>query len=492
MSGAANIAFDLRARAVGSPDRPALVAPDLSLNFQKLWRIVDCFACRLSDHGIGQGARIGLETGDRIVAVSMMFAAALVGAEFVTVDPHLMRMPALRPTHFLRSPEVPGTPGLTFLVLDESWSPRSGAGSSDGGASWPGYAGPESPAWIVQSSGTTGSPKFMQLSQALVHRRVRAVMSEYEAERTKMATLFSCGSRPFLIRAAAALLSGCTIVDSLDIGFLQAEGVDLVCAAPRQLREWLGPRRIEPRIARLQCSGAKLDPVTVRHLLDSFEQVEDVYGSSETIKAHVNVSRLAKGAVTTFGEPAGSEIQILSKDGLLCAEGEVGTVRIRNPHLATGYFGNAEATARSFRDGWFYPGDLAKWGADGVLDVIGRENDVLNLGGQKVSLTEVDRLLASVAGVKLAVAFRHPGAGLQDSLAAILQLDSVAGADDIVARAQGTCGEVLGPDVAPREIMVVSALPLTADGVPRRAECQELFRQIAEESSKGTQGASAV
>ncbi len=479
MIAPANIAFDLRARAAATPDLPALIAPDLTLTFEKLWRIVDCFACRMVECGIGQGARVGLDTGDRIVAVSTMFAAALVGAEFVTLDIPMMRVAALRSTHFLRSPDVPGMADLAYLVMDETWSPRSGIGSGDHGASWPGYAGPEAPAWIVQSSGTTGKPKFMRLSQALVHRRVHAVMSEFEPGRTRMATLFGCGSRPFLIRAAAALIAGCTIVDSLDIGFLQTQGVNLLCASPRQVREWLGPRRIEPRLSRLQCSGAKLDPDETRTLLESFEVVEDVYGSSETIKAHVNISRLLGETKMAYGQAVGSEIEIRRDDGTLCAEGEVGTVRIRNACMVEGYVDDAEATARSFRDGWFHPGDLAAWGAQGRLDVVGRVNDVLNLGGRKVSLNEVDRLLAVVPGVKLAVCFRHPGAGRQDDLAAMLQLEDIARADETVARAHGACIEVLGPECSPREIMVVAALPLTADGVPRRAECQDLFRQAA-------------
>jgi len=474
-----NIAIEFRTQAAAMADLPAFIAPDLTLTFEKLWRIVDCFACRMVECGIGQGARVGIDTGDRIVAVSTMFAAALVGAEFVALDKPVMRVAALRPTHFLRSPERPGIADLPYIVMDETWSPKFGVGSGEIGAVWSGYATSDAPAWIVQSSGTTGRPKFMRLSQELVHRRVRAVMSEFEPGRTRLATLFGCGSRPFLIRAAAALLAGCTIVDSSDVSFFQANGVNLLCASPRQVREWLGPRRIKPRLARFQCSGAKLGPGETDTLLESFDVVEDVYGSSETIKAHVNISRMSGENRVTHGHAAGSDIEICRDDGSLCDVGEVGTVRIRNAVMVEGYVDDAEATARSFRDGWFHPGDLAAWGARGRLDVIGRANDVVNLGGRKVSLTEVDHLLSGIAGVKLAVCFRHPGLGRQDDLAAILQLDDITNADETVARAHRDCAEALGPDSSPREILVVLAVPLTADGVPRRAECQELFRHGA-------------
>ena len=124
MNGPANIGFDLRGLAPARPDAPALIAPDVTLSLSKLWRLVDCFACRMTEAGIGQGARVGLATGDRIIAVAGLFAAALVGAEFTTVDHFLLRVPALRPTHFLRSAETPGLQGVPFQLMDPSWPPK--------------------------------------------------------------------------------------------------------------------------------------------------------------------------------------------------------------------------------------------------------------------------------------------------------------------------------------------------------------------------------
>lgn len=480
MIGPANIGFDLRARALETPDAAAVIAPDVTLTLAKLWRLVDCFACRMTEAGIGQGARVGLATNDRIVAVAGLFAAALVGAEFTTVDHFLLRVPALRPTHFLRSPETPGLDDVPFLEIDATWSPRIGLGSEDGGIAWQGYADDRALAWIVQSSGTTGRPKFMQLSAGLVRRRVQAVMTEFATGSSRTASLFMPGSRPFLIRAAAAILAGAAIVDSHDIGFMQAQGVDLVSGAPRLVRDWLKGRQIKPPFSRLQCSGAKLSAEDLGLFLSAFDVVDDIYGSSETIKAHVNSSRLVDGMIVTTGQPAAeSTIEICRDDGKLCAAGEVGTLRIRNDCLADGYVGDTEATARSFRDGWFYPGDLACWGPDGRLDVMGRATDVLNLGGLKVSLSEVDRILSSVPGVVRGAAFRHPMPGLQDCLAAVIELDSAALTDRTVSQAHAECVRALGPFAAPRDILVVTLVPVTGDGMPRRGDCQDLFHQAA-------------
>lgn len=478
-----NIAFDLRAVVAGTPDAPAIIAPDVTLSFAKLWLLVDCFACRMAEAGIDHSARVGLATGDRIVAIAGIFAAALLGAEFTTVDLFLLRVPGLRPTHFLRSPDMPGLDGVDFQVIDATWTPRLGSGSGDGGASWHGYMGDDAPAWIVQSSGTTGRPKFMRLSAELFHRRVHAVMTEFD-QGSRMASLFAPGSRPFLIRAAAGLLAGSAIVDSHDVDFLQARNVDLVTGAPRLLRDWLQGRRITPRMLRVQSSGAKLSDEDIQQLLGSFERVEDVYGSSETIKAHVNVSRLVSGEVVTVGQTAAnSRVEILREDGSHCEQGEIGAVRIRNDYMADGYFEDAVASGRSFGDGWFHPGDLAAWGPNGRMEVSSRSNDVINLGGAKVSLGEVDGSLSATPGILRAAAFRHPVPGLQDFLAAVVQLDEPTNLrlqpSEIVARAHSDCAIRLGPDATPRDILVVTEIPLTGDGMPRRSECQEMFLRAA-------------
>lgn len=138
--------------------------------------------CRADRHDAVAGG-VGLATNDRMVAIAGLLVAALVGADFTTVGHFVLRVPALRPTHFLRSPETSGLDDVPFREIDTGWSPRFGLGSQDGGALRPGYASDTAVAWIVQSSGTTGQPKFMQLSAGLLLRRVHAVMTEFEPGR---------------------------------------------------------------------------------------------------------------------------------------------------------------------------------------------------------------------------------------------------------------------------------------------------------------------
>ena len=86
----------------------------------------------------------------------------------------------------------------------------------------------------------------------------------------------------------------------------------------------------------------------------------------------------------------------------------VGEVVARGPTVTPGYLRNPEADAAAFRDGWFRTGDLARVHPDGRLDLADRTGDVVNIGGEKVFSTDVERALADLAGVRGGAAWWGP------------------------------------------------------------------------------------
>ena len=82
------------------------------------------------------------------------------------------------------------------------------------------------------------------------------------------------------------------------------------------------------------------------------------------------------------------------RDGLT-----MGEVVMQGNNVATGYFDNPEATAESFRDGWFHSGDLAVWHSDGYIELQDRAKDVIISGGENISSQEVEKVLMEHPGV---------------------------------------------------------------------------------------------
>jgi len=100
----------------------------------------------------------------------------------------------------------------------------------------------------------------------------------------------------------------------------------------------------------------------------------------------------------------GAEVEIVDASDNPLAAGKEGIVRTRTGQMVDGYVGNPEATARAFRNGWFYPGDTGSLTADGMLIIHGREASVLNIGGDKVRPELVEEALTSFPGVEQAAA----------------------------------------------------------------------------------------
>lgn len=458
--------------ATRQPDSPAVLAPDLDLPFGKLVRLVRCYAARLVAEGIRPGDIVSLASGDTIAAVSSVFALDLVGAIYIPYSADMQKPGGVVPTitAFLRTPEAPAVPGERNLVIDNTWSPRFA--TDDGSRTlFPPPRSREGTTWILPSSGTTGRTKHVEISFDLLERRLRTIAADHGVGATRLLQLFHPSTRAFMIRAIAALTTGNTLVEPGPLEFVHRAGVNLVCGSPQQVRLWLPPGPISPRLAKLQISGAKLPETLIGQLLNSFDVVEDVYGSNETIKSHVNVYSRSETGITVRGLP-GSGVRIVAPDGADCPAGTAGYVRVRTEGMVHSYVGDPGASAVHFRDGWFYPGDLGVLGDNNVLTIVGRTSDVVNIEGDKIFLDEIEECLASVPGVAAASCFEIASRSGEVRIAACLCVDA---APEVAAAARKACVDRFGPLAAPTAILVVPDLERTADGVIRRGAARDLF-----------------
>jgi O-succinylbenzoic acid--CoA ligase len=133
--------------------------------------------------------------------------------------------------------------------------------------------------------------------------------------------------------------------------------------------------------------------------------------------------------------------------------------------LFTGYRLQPGLTAAALSDGWFVTSDLGRLDASGVLTVRGRADDVINTGGEKVVAAEVASVLEDCPGVREAVVVGRPDPEWGERVTAV-----VVPAD----RSRPPCLEMLRQAVrarlpryaAPRELVLLDALPMLASGKP--------------------------
>lgn len=489
-SGGYNIAHGLHDQAQARPDHAAIFAQDLELTYANLWRLVRAYALNMHRNGVRRGDVVSVDTGDTIASVICTFATAYLGAVLIPFDPNLAQASTKVATHILRTADRPAlAPNgqITQILILPEWSPRH-TNLPDEDSFADGFAGPEDLCWIMPSSGTTARPKLSAVPCRLLQARLAGVAADYGTGETRLLQLFAPGSRPFLIRAVALLLSGNTLLDMRSKQDVDSSGVNFVCGSPNQLLNWLGENCLSPKIAVAQVSGARVGEHEARQLLKSFTSLEDVYGSNETIKAHVDLLAIdSEGQLTRRPKTPLRFVEIVGADGQPKPDGEEGRIRISSPYLVDSYLNDSTATQMHFRDGWFYPGDMGRFEANGALCVLGRRGDMVNIGGQKLFLADIDAALATAEGINRAAVFSNEILDTSERLLACVSLDprvTPAQAEAIVEAAWLKCAREITPFAAPGKILAVADLPVTADGIVPRAAAAKIFHEAIQRGDR--------
>ena len=432
--------------AAEAPDSIFLAEPETGaeIGYGATARRVAGLRGELRRRGIGRGDRVAVLADNGIPWVVTYLAAMAHGAVAVSLNtrqaagdlaPVLARFdPAVivgDDAYLARVPAEQADQALRTADLGDLANGRGIEGSE---------AHAEELAGICQTSGTTGEPKGVMLShEALVRNALTFAQLFQSGPDTRtpilaplfhntgyndcLAHMLVAGGRADLHRRFDAGTVGRAILAG-DYGYVIAvptmygrmtaalEGVAPSAAAP-----WLAyggapmPAAVAERFGRL-VPGARL---------------VNVYGFSEaTAITHYLPWRPGARDLAAIGVAVPGTLDRIN------AEGEL---QVRTPTAMMGYWRDERATRAKYEDGWLRTGDLAARGDDGMLRLIGRIDDLINRGGEKISPVEVEAALSA-----------HP-----DVLEA-----AVVGLDD------PDLGQVAGAAVAPRPGSGLDAAALAA------------------------------
>lgn len=131
------------------------------------------------------------------------------------------------------------------------------------------------------------------------------------------------------------------------------------------------------------------------------------YGLSEASPVtHVNpLDDLSKVKYGSIGIPlpdTDAKIMDLEKGEKEMKPGEPGELVVKGPQVGKGYWNMPEETAKTFRNGWLYTGDVAYMDEEGYFHIVDRKKDMINVGGLKVWPREVEEVIYTHPAVKMA------------------------------------------------------------------------------------------
>ena len=344
---------------------------------------------------------------------------------------------------------------------------------------------PDRAALLMYTSGTTGRPKGVVLTQANLAANAQAIGDEHAlgpADRV-LGVLPLYHINAFAVTMLAPLAHGGSVAlaprFSAGAFWSQAQAthctwINVVPTMVSFLLEGAAPPPAATAAIRFcRSASAALPPEHLR----AFEQkfgigIIETMGLTETVApAFSNPLDPAQRKLGAVGRPSGCEARVIDAELQPVPDGTSGEIAIRGPNVMRGYYKNPEATAASFTpDGWLRTGDLGHRDADGFFFVTGRIKELIIKGGENIAPREIDEALLQHPAVLDAAAVgipdRHYG---QEILACVVLREGVAG-DRVAMEAalRAFCLDKLGRYKTPAQFRFVAELPRGPSGKVQR------------------------
>ena len=196
--------------------------------------------------------------------------------------------------------------------------------------------------------------------------------------------------------------------------------------------------------------------------------INEFYGQTECNLVLASCGALGVSRAGAIGKPVpGHTVGVIRPDGAQCAPGELGQIAIRRPDpvMFLEYWGKPDATRDKFIGDWMTTGDQGVTDAEGYVQFIGRDDDVITSAGYRIGPTEIEDCLIRHPAVALAAVVGKPDPVRTEIVKAFIVLKSgQAPSDALAADIKGFVRTRLSAHEYPREVAFIEHMPMTTTG----------------------------
>lgn len=402
--------------------RAAVIEDGVSVTYVDLAMRARSFASFLSSRGIKKGDRVAIFLPNSIEFVTAVFGVSLAGGVSVPINS------AFKTDEVAFYLEHSGA--KMIVTSNELKDTADGASSGKGvevasikgeGAGWkfPGrFTGeefdarasrPEEEAIYLYSTGSTGKPKRVSRTHfnlaALADNHTQTVGWSCE-DRVLFAVpishTYAFGNYISAVRSGAAAVVTPEFNRQRVLDLLESERITVFPAVPVMLDVLSRTHMDAPidlsSLKLVISAGAPLQEHTFFKFRDRFSVYpRQLYGSTETGVISINLcgdDEIEK-RFNSVGRPVRNvTVKVFDEEGREAEAGVEGEIAVKSPSMTTGYYGLPEETARVFRNGYYFTGDLGFIDEAGYIYIRGRKKFLINVGGFKVDPEEVENLLS--------------------------------------------------------------------------------------------------
>jgi fatty-acyl-CoA synthase len=486
-----------------APDQQAIRFEGDSISYRELAARVARAAHALRALGVVEGDRVAWLGQNHPRVIELLFACARIGAMLVPLNwrlaapEHARALADCAPAVLFAATgfaEALGPPDGPLADMERMAIGGAPAGWRDGdallSASAP-DAGPtegsyDAPALLCYTSGSTGAPKGVVLTQrALFFNAVNSTHMHGLTRADRVLTtlpLFHVGG--LCIQTLPALHAGATVIlhakfdAAATLEAIARERITLTVLVPAQI-DMLAAHAAWPDTdlssLRAISTGSMIVPQrSFQHVHARGVPLVQVYGATETspIATYVVASDAMRKAGSA-GKPAmHCSVRIVDGDGADVPANHRGEILVCGPNVMSGYWNAPGATEQALAGGWYHSGDIGHFDDEGFLWIDGRRNDLIISGGENIYPAEIENVLAESPDIAEVVVVGRPGGKWGETVVAVVvpragrrlaEADVLALLDARIARFK-----------RPREVIFVPELPRSALGKVRREALRRL------------------
>jgi O-succinylbenzoic acid--CoA ligase len=481
----------LLARTRATPQATAVIIGDERWNYAELNILVDQAANILNKYA-KRGARIAAFLPNNLAYVCLVHAAARCGTILVPLNTRLSNEELEWQLEHAQ---------CSILVIDdaaadrfENWETHDRkvihsatlfTGKPERSESADLLHDGEEVQAIVFTSGTTGKPKGAMLTFS--NHFYSAVASGYRLG-VLPEDIWLCCLPLYHVGGLAVLLRSCLYGTAVELhdGFdlatvsesLDRQPITLISLVPtmvQRLLRYRAGRSWPSSLCHVLIGGSAVPPELIAECHDLGIPVSVTYGLTE---AASQVATMTPRDVPRKPGSAGkpllfTRVMILSEESRPLAANEVGEIVVSGPIVMAGYDRDAAATTRVLQKGWLHTGDIGMLDEDGDLWVLQRRDDVIISGGENIYPAEVEAVLQAHPAVKQAcvVGVEDQEWGQHVAAAIVLEIDQAISDSELI----DSCRRQLAGYKLPKQVIILSQLPLTASGKVHRRAVSEIF-----------------